>query len=59
MQRSGGLQFKASLGKQVTRLYLKTIPLQKRAGGVAQGVGPEFKPQYLPQPKKKLNRVSE
>jgi hypothetical protein len=21
-------------------------PLQKRAGGVAQGVGPEFKPQY-------------
>jgi hypothetical protein len=22
------------------------IPNQKRAGGVAQGVGPEFKPQY-------------
>jgi hypothetical protein len=22
------------------------IPLQRRAGGVAQGVGPEFKPQY-------------
>jgi hypothetical protein len=28
-------------------------PSQKRAGGVAQGVGPEFKPQYC-QKKKKL-----
>jgi hypothetical protein len=26
--------------------YLKNYPLQKRAGGVAQGEGPEFKPQY-------------
>jgi hypothetical protein len=25
---------------------LKKNPSQKRAGGVAQGVGPEFKPQY-------------
>jgi hypothetical protein len=25
---------------------LKTKPSQKRAGGVAQGVGLEFKPQY-------------
>jgi hypothetical protein len=26
------------------RLYLKKNPSQKRAGGVAQGIGPEFKP---------------
>jgi hypothetical protein len=31
-------------GKTV-RLSQKT-PKQKRAGGVAQGVGPEFRPQY-------------
>jgi hypothetical protein len=29
------------------RPYLKKNPSQKRAGGVAQGVGPEFKLQYL------------
>jgi hypothetical protein len=28
------------------RTYLEKNPSQKRAGGVAQGVGPEFKPQY-------------
>jgi hypothetical protein len=29
------------------RAYLEKNPLEKkRAGGVAQGVGPEFKPQY-------------
>jgi hypothetical protein len=33
------------------RLYLKK-PLQKRTGGVADGVGPEFKLWYIP-PKKK------
>jgi hypothetical protein len=27
-------------------------PSQKRAGGVAQGVGPEFKPQYQKKKKK-------
>jgi hypothetical protein len=42
-QRSGGWKFKASPGKQFTRPYLKKKS-QKRAGGVAQGVGPEFKP---------------
>jgi hypothetical protein len=31
-------------------------PSQKRAGGVAQGVGPEFKPQY--QKKKKKARTA-
>jgi hypothetical protein len=29
------------------RPYLEKNPSQKRAGGVAQGVGPEFKPYYL------------
>jgi hypothetical protein len=28
------------------RPYLEKNPSQKRAGGVAQSVGPEFKPQY-------------
>jgi hypothetical protein len=27
-------------------LKKKSSPSQKKAGGVAQGVGPEFKPQY-------------
>jgi hypothetical protein len=35
-----------------TRPYLKKKPLQKRSGGVAQGSGPDFKPQYH---KKNLN----
>jgi hypothetical protein len=34
------------------RPYLKK-PSQKRAGGVAQGKGPEFKPQYRKKKKKK------
>jgi hypothetical protein len=29
-------------------------PSQKGAGGVAQGVGPEFKPQYCKEEKKKV-----
>jgi hypothetical protein len=29
--------------------------IKKGAGGVAQGVGPEFKPQYLKKEKKKKN----
>jgi hypothetical protein len=33
------------------RLYLKK-PLQKRTGGVADGVGPEFKLWYIPPQKK-------
>jgi hypothetical protein len=28
------------------RPYFKKTHYKKRAGGVAQGVGPEFKPQY-------------
>jgi hypothetical protein len=45
--------FKAILGKQFVRPYLEKNPSQKRAGGVAQGVGPEFKPQYCKKKKKK------
>jgi hypothetical protein len=32
---------------------LKKKLSQKRAGGVAQGIGPEFKPQYRKKKKKK------
>jgi hypothetical protein len=35
------------------RPYLEKNPSQERAGGVAQGVGPEFKPQNC---KKKKER---
>jgi hypothetical protein len=35
------------------RSYLEKDPSQKRAGGVAQGVGSEFKPQYCKKKKKK------
>jgi hypothetical protein len=35
---------------------LKKYPSQKRTGGVAQSVGPEFKPQYHTQKKKKKER---
>jgi hypothetical protein len=35
------------------RTYLEKDPSQKRAAGVAQGVGPEFKPQYHKKKKKK------
>jgi hypothetical protein len=35
------------------RLHLEKNPSQKRAGGVTQGVGPEFKPQYCKKKTKK------
>jgi hypothetical protein len=35
---------------------LKKNPSQKRAGEVAQGVGPEFKPQYCRKEKKRKER---
>jgi hypothetical protein len=34
-------------------LSQKKKPFTKRAGGVAEGVGPEFKPQYCKKKKKK------
>jgi hypothetical protein len=33
-------------------------PSQKRAGGMVQGVGPQFKPQYCKKKKKKLKNNS-
>jgi hypothetical protein len=39
--------------KQFKRHILKKTLHKKRAGGVAQGVGPEFKPQYGKKKKKK------
>jgi hypothetical protein len=35
------------------RPYLENTIMKKRAGGVAQGVGPEFKSQYSKKKKKK------
>jgi hypothetical protein len=40
-----------------TRPYLEKNPSQKRAGGVAQGVGPEFKPQYWKKKTKKIPKI--
>jgi hypothetical protein len=48
----GGSRLEGSPGKQFCEtLYRKTL-YQKRAGGVAQGVGPEFKPQYCKKQKR-------
>jgi hypothetical protein len=33
-------------GSKPAPVKKKKKPSQKRAGGVAQGIGPEFKPQY-------------
>jgi hypothetical protein len=48
-----------SVQSQPGQLVRETLswkyPLQKRAGGVAQGVGPEFKPQYWK--KKRYNKI--
>jgi hypothetical protein len=51
-KRSGGLLFEASLGKYFMKPYLKNTQHTKKkknggeTGGVAQGIGPEFKLQY-------------
>jgi hypothetical protein len=34
---------------------ISKTPSQKRAGGVAQGIGPEFKPQYHKKEKKRMS----
>jgi hypothetical protein len=41
------------------RPYLEKNPSQKRAVEVAQGVGPEFKPQYCKKIKKEKERERE
>jgi hypothetical protein len=50
-----GLQFEASTGKQFARPYLRKAHYNKGAGGVAEGVGPEFKSQYCKKKKKTKN----
>jgi hypothetical protein len=44
-------------GKIVGKTLSQKNPSQKRAGGVAQGVGPELKPQYQKKKKKKKIRA--
>jgi hypothetical protein len=44
-------------GKKVCKTLSQNNPSQKRAGGVAQDIGPEFKPQY--QGKKKEYPISD
>jgi hypothetical protein len=51
-QRSGGSQFKTSLGIVCEILSQKHSSQKKRTGRVAQGVGPEFNPQYCKKKKK-------
>jgi hypothetical protein len=53
MQRSGELQFNDRPRQIVHETLSPKNPSQKRAGGVAQGVGPEFKPQYHKKKKRK------
>jgi hypothetical protein len=47
--------------KPARQIVHKTLsqkkPITKRAGGVAQGVGPEFKPQYCKKKKKKKKKL--
>jgi hypothetical protein len=47
---------KTALANSFPRPYLKTILHKKRAGGVTQGVDPEFKPQYQKKKKKKTKK---
>jgi hypothetical protein len=52
-QGSGGSHFEATWANSFRGpISKKKKPFNKRAGGVAQSVGPEFKPQYC----KKLER---
>jgi hypothetical protein len=45
---SGGFLFEVNQGNEFGRPYLEKNPSQKeRAGGVTQGVGPEFKPSTI------------
>jgi hypothetical protein len=44
MEKEGEHNNEASPRQIVQRLYLKNTLHKKRAGGVPQGVGPEFKP---------------
>jgi hypothetical protein len=43
--------------KKSARPYLKKAFIKNRAGGVAQGKGPEFKPQYCQKKKIIVSRI--
>jgi hypothetical protein len=47
---------KPAPGKKLEKPYLEKPITKKRTGVVAQGVGPEFKPQYLKKKKKKKKK---
>jgi hypothetical protein len=47
------LRFKASLGKQFQETQSRETLHKNPAGGVTQGEGPEFKPQYRKKKQKK------
>jgi hypothetical protein len=51
------LQFEASPGKIVPQDPISKKTFTQRAGGVAQGKGPEFKPQYCKK-KKRLQQAA-
>jgi hypothetical protein len=51
---AGGWRFKDSPGKQLQERVEVGNPSQQRAGGAAQGAGPEFKAQYQKKKKKKI-----
>jgi hypothetical protein len=46
-------------GRKFKRFYLEKKLSQKRAGGVAQNVDPEFKPQYCKKTKKERKNSGE
>jgi hypothetical protein len=48
------LQFEGRPGQTVHETLSRKIPSQKRIGGVAQVIGPEFKPQYHQKKKRDL-----
>jgi hypothetical protein len=57
--RDQGIAVGSQPGQTVHETYLEKPFTKKRAGGVTQGVGPEFKPQYHKKKKKVLNVRSE
>jgi hypothetical protein len=57
--KSGASWFETSPGKKFVIPYLAKTQPKKRAGGVAQGEGPKFKPQYSKKKKKKCAKGQE
>jgi hypothetical protein len=53
------IKFQSQPGQIVQETLSGKYPSQKRAGGVAQGIGPEFKPQYCKKKKNKERKVWE